>query len=175
MRQIFETERMVVRELTLDDVPDFYEIYSRPEVMRFLHREPVQSHDEMRERISPIIEMWKDKRLGHWAIWHKLDQKVIGCTMLKPLPDDDRVEVGWHQNPDYWGNGYATEAAKGAIEYGVSQVELGEIFAILLAENQASWRVAERCGLKHQGQTDRYHGLVLELFRIGADEWRSQS
>ncbi len=174
MREIFQTERLIIRELSEKDVPDLFEIYSRPEVMTFLQRDPVQSHDEIRERISPIIEMWKDKPHGYWAIWHKEDQRVIGCTMLKPLPNDDRIEVGWHLHYGYWGVGYATEAAKGAINYGFEVIGIEEIFAILLAENQASWRVAVRCGLMHQGQTDRYHDLVLELFRIAVDEWRSQ-
>jgi RimJ/RimL family protein N-acetyltransferase len=87
-------------------------------------------------------------------------------VILRPLPNDTKIEVGWHLGQEHWGNGYATEAARGAIKHGFSVARLEEIYCIIYPENTASIRVAERLGLESLGTTKDYHDLELLFFRV---------
>ena len=91
---IFETDRLLVREWTLDDVEAIYEIYRNPEVVQFLGATP-KTTDSVEEAKSDL-EQWllaKAKQSeGHdeWAIVRKEDQKVIGNIMCKSIPNNEK-------------------------------------------------------------------------------------
>lgn len=167
----FETDRLLVREFELDDAGDCFAIYSQPQVIEFLKREPVTDLAQMRSILEPVVEQWKGQPFGTWAIQHRETRRVIGSSILKPLPDDDRVEVGWHLHPDYWGQGLASESGKGALDYGFRNQGLSEIFAIVLPTNLRSRRVTQRIGMTFLESTNRYHELELDLFRIKSEEF----
>jgi RimJ/RimL family protein N-acetyltransferase len=91
---------------------------------------------------------------------------VAGTVLLVPLPDGDgEYEVGWHFHPDSWGNGFATEAAKGALARAFRH-GLTEVFAVVRPTNERSLAVCRRLGMDALGQTVRYYGTTLELFRL---------
>lgn len=167
----FETDRLIVRDFTMGDAADAFEIYRHYEVQRWLHREPVPSLEAMEAQLAELIGRDYGKGYGVWAVESRESGTVIGTSLFKALLNDSRIENGWHLNPAYWGQGYATEFARGALWYGFQSLGLDEILSILLPENLRSRKVAERCGMRHIERTNRYHGLELDLFRIGRDEW----
>lgn len=166
---VFETARLRARDWTLDDVEPAYEIYRDPDVVRYLGSvpQPVESVAAQRER----VERWmagnaaQPAGYGFWALETR-DGTLVGATLLKPLPEHDEVEVGWHLGKAFWGNGYATESARGAIEHGFTTCGLDVVYAVVVAENAASIAVAKRLGMTHRGPTDAYYGRELELFEI---------
>lgn len=167
---VFETERLVAREWTDDDVDAAYDIYRDPEVVRFLGSVPmpVADRDEMRARIDRWQtgnEALRPNGFGFWALATK-DGTLVGAIVLKPLPDVTEVEVGWHLGRAYWGHGYATEGARGAIAYGFDTLGLDEIYAVVVKANTASLAVAHRLGMTYGGSTDRYYDRELELFSL---------
>ena len=166
---IFETKRLIVRPWTEQDAEAAFQIYHHPEVSRYLGRnaKAMESVEEMAERIRFWQERDKGLRtdLGFWAMEEK-QLGPIGSVVLRPLPNDTKVEVGWHLAFDHWGKGYATEAGSGAIKHGFESVDLSEIYAIVQPENTRSVRVAERIGMEPLGTTDAYHEMELLLFRI---------
>lgn len=90
--------------------------------------------------------------------------------LLLPLEEaDEEVEVGWHLNPDHWGRGYATEAGRGALSLAFGACGLAEVLAVVYPDNAKSIAVCRRLGMTHLGQTDRFYGVTLELFRLRAD------
>ncbi len=105
-------------------------------------------------------------RMGAWAIVETATVQVIGCVLLKPLPDDTRVEVGWHLLPERWGNGFATEAGAGAVAHGFEHVELEAIYAIVDPGNTRSSDVCRRLGMTLVGITSRYHKMELEFYEL---------
>jgi RimJ/RimL family protein N-acetyltransferase len=166
---IFSTERLVARDWTLDDADAAYEIYRDPDVMRFLGTapQPVASVEAQRERIAAWLERnagWDDC-YGFWALATH-DGTLVGATLLKPLPGDGPVEVGWHLGKAYWGNGYATEGARGAIAHGFGAAGLDAIYAVVDPANAASLAVARRLGMTYEGRTDLYYEKTLDLFSI---------
>lgn len=167
---IFRTLRLKVRPWTLADAEAGLRIYGNPEVTQYLGGTgaPVASLEDQVKKIEGWIERDKDLRddLGFWAIEEVTSGDVVGSVILRPLPNDTKVEVGWHLGREHWGKGYATEAANGAIVHGFLRVELEEIYAIVQPDNIRSIRVAERLGMEPLGHTTQYHNLDLLSFRI---------
>jgi RimJ/RimL family protein N-acetyltransferase len=168
---IFETERLVARDWTLGDTDAAYEIYRDPEVVRYLGSvpAPVESRDAMRERVERWIagnDALRGTGYGFWALATH-DGTLVGATLLKPLPDATEVEVGWHLGRAHWGNGYATEGARGAVAHGFDDVGLDVVYAVVVKDNEPSLAVARRLGMTYEGSTDRYYGRELELFSLG--------
>jgi len=86
------------------------------------------------------------------------------------LPDaekraTDDWEVGWHLRRSAWGAGFATEAGAAALRYGFEELSLGEIYAVVDVDNLASQKVVHRLNMVHLGQTGKYYGQTLELYR----------
>jgi RimJ/RimL family protein N-acetyltransferase len=164
---IFETERLIVRAWTdsAEDLARILDIYSRVEVVRWLGNPvPMTTLDEARA----AVERWSgiaaaDPRLGVWALQHRANQ-VVGSVLVKHLPNDEAIEVGWNLHPDEWGNGYATEGGRGALEHAF-QSGVDEIFAVVRPGNAPSMAVCQRLGMTPIGRTTRWYDLELEAFR----------
>ena len=167
----YETERLVVRAWTDDDVERFEDTYRRWEVMRWLGTDPkvVTGREDALARIARFRgRASADGRLGIWAIEVRDTGLVAGTVLLAPLHDGagaptGDTEVGWHLHPDSWGHGYATESARGAIAKGLRE-GLDEIWAIVVAENDRSLAVTRRLGMVAQGPTSKYYGMEFESF-----------
>lgn len=179
-RTVYETERLIVRDWTdhPEDLARIFEIYSRAEVARWLAVPwlPMTDPQQALER----LRIWQARhaehggRYGVWAIQRRADGLVVGSVLLKPLPGRDEqvptgdIEVGWHLHPECWGQGYATEAARGAV---AREFAAGTpvIYAVVNPGNEASMAVARRLGMTHVGRrTDWYGGRELETFRLAA-------
>jgi RimJ/RimL family protein N-acetyltransferase len=134
----------------------------------------------MRERLDLMIQRARDEpEYGLWAVSLRTGPAagaVVGAVLLSRLPGDDGdVEIGWHLNPDYWGNGYATEAGRGVVglAFGLERAGpvsgrplLDRVIALVDPDNVRSRAVCRRLGMTHLGRTDTYYGLSLELFEL---------
>lgn len=172
MRSI-ETERLTLRPLTVDDVEFVFDLYSRFEVQRYIGAVPRVMVD--RAEAVERIERWgsiDDPVQGVWAMVERQTARPLGMVLLKPIPasgdelplrPSGDIEIGWHQHPDAWGNGYATEAAsavlKSALESGLKRV-----VAVTNPANAASQRVARRIGMHDRGLTDVFYNQTCRLF-----------
>jgi RimJ/RimL family protein N-acetyltransferase len=165
---VFVTERLDIGPWTHDDLDRVFDLYSRWAVARWLGATPraMAEPDEARA----AVERWAgrstaDGRFGVWAARRHSDGLAVGTVLLVPLGDGGEVEVGWHLHPDSWGEGYATEAARGAIGHGFAH-GLDEIHAVVRPDNERSMAVCRRLGLTPLGRTDRWYGTELEAYRI---------
>ena len=168
---VFETERLRAREWTPDDAEAAYAIYRDWDVVRFLGsvptpQESVETQRATLDRWMTVNDALRGSGYGIWALERKDDGALVGTSLLKPLPDAEEVEVGWHLGKDYWGHGYATEGAQGAVSRGFETCGLDVVYAVVVAENTASVAVAKRLGMTYEGSTDRYYGKALELFSL---------
>jgi RimJ/RimL family protein N-acetyltransferase len=185
----FRTTRLIGRDWTAQDAPAAFGIYGRDEVMRWLGAQPrraVASLSEMRDRLELMVERSRgEPEYGLWALSLRAGPAgaVVGAVLLSPLPGETGdVEIGWHLNPDHWGNGYATEAGRGVVglAFGLEQVGpesvqadavagrpvLDRVIALVDPDNARSQAVCRRLGMTHLGQTDEYYGITLELFEL---------
>jgi RimJ/RimL family protein N-acetyltransferase len=175
---IFETERLVIRPWSRDESDRHFDIYSRWEVARWLGStpRPVETLDQSVQ----VIDRWNglttpDGRFGIWAVEVRDTGTVAGTVLLVPMalsgeesarpPEEGGdVEAGWHFHPDAWGNGYATEAARGAVAKGFAD-GLDEVLAVVHLGNDPSMAVCRRLGMQRLGVTGRWYGVELEAFR----------
>jgi len=173
---VFETPRLRIRPWTHEpvDLDRLWDTYRRWEVARWLGATPraLASRDEA----AGVVDRWAaraDGPLGVWAIEVAEAGLVVGTVLLVRLPDSDSdsdaVEVGWHLHPDSWGHGYATEAARGAVEHGFAH-GLPEVYAVVRPDNVRSLAVCRRLGMRALGRTDRWYGTELEAFVTGRPE-----
>ncbi|ARV60548.1 GNAT family N-acetyltransferase [Nostocales cyanobacterium HT-58-2] len=173
MTEIFQTQRLIIRQWKPEaDAVQAFEIYGDPEVVRFLSGIPDESVENVRMRLQQVIDRYTQLNNGSglWAIIEKQTGEIIGTSLLKQLPDNESkstqdYEVGWHLKKAVWGKGYATEAGRGAIEYGFNMLNLPVIYAVVKPENHASIRVTQRLDMTPMGRTCKYYGVELELFK----------
>jgi [ribosomal protein S5]-alanine N-acetyltransferase len=161
-----ETDRLIIRPWTMEEADAAFAIYGDSEVMRYVgDGRPSPDIETMRASLAKLIERDRGKQLGLWALEKRDSGEVIGSGLLKPLPDNSDIEVGYHLAQKWWGQGYATEAATALVEYGLSNVGLSRIVGVTYPENVASQRVLTKAGLVHKGKS-RYGEIEVELFVI---------
>jgi RimJ/RimL family protein N-acetyltransferase len=166
---VFRTERLDVRPWTHDDVATMYDIYRRWEVARWLGAAPKVA--ESADAMHATVDRWaaaEDPPYGIWAVVPHVLARPVGTVLLVPLKGGDGaptgdVEVGWHLHPEHWGNGYATEAASGALARAWA-AGLTEVFAVVYPGNDPSVAVTQRLGMTPRGRTSRWYGVELESF-----------
>ena len=173
---VFQTERLIIRRWTLDDLPRLFEMYSHPDITRYMPDLHLEKIEEMEERMPRLLGTYAKYGPGYgaWAAERIDDQQVVGLVILKALPDRNNaltqdIEVGWHLARDSWNQGYATEMGQGALHHGFTTQGLTEIFAIALEENIRSIAVMKRLGMKEVGMTSAYYegdpGMLYHLKR----------
>jgi RimJ/RimL family protein N-acetyltransferase len=166
----FRTGRLIARDWDPADVTAAFAIYGREDVMRWLGPQPrraVASVAEMADRVGVMAERATARpEFGLWPVELRSSGEVVGAALLQPLPDSEVVEIGWHLNPDHWGNGYATEAGAGAIALAFGPRGLDRVVAVVDPDNARSLAVCRRLGMTHLGQTSEYFGLTMELFEL---------
>ena len=163
---LYETERLVVRELADDDAPALYELHRDAEVMRWLAAAPSTGPEEELARLRDWRARAGGPGMGFFGIVERETGELVGVQVLKPFDDLPYVDLGWRLRRDRWGRGYATESARGAIGYAFGTLGLAELAATTLPDNARSRAVMERLGMTFAG--DVVHaGLphVLYLLR----------
>jgi RimJ/RimL family protein N-acetyltransferase len=169
MAQQLLTERLALRPWNVDDAGAALGAYGDAEVARWLAPAMDRVHDQAAMRL--VLQQWaaEDARLmapaGRWAIELREEKRVIGGATLLPLPPDEEFEIGWQLHPDAWGRGYGTETglalARWAFEQGIEQV-----IAVVRPANTRAAAMVRRMGLEWVGETEKYHDLRLQVFRL---------
>lgn len=158
------TERLVLREWREQDLEPFAALNADPEVMRFMPK--LLSRDECAARIQSIREHFRDHGFGLWAVEVRGVTPFIGFVGLSiprfEAPFMPCVEIGWRLAREAWGHGFATEAARAAVEFGFNELGLQEILSYTVPENVRSRRVMERLGMQHDPAGDFDHPLLAE-------------
>jgi len=145
-----ETERLIIRNWCEDDRDLFYLINSDETVMEFFpFRRNREQSDKMLDHLRSSITA---KGYGFTAVELKSGGNVVGfCGLedadVRETGKPDQVEIGWRFAPQFWGKGYATEAAKKLLEFGFEVLELDEILSFAVHNNHRSFAVMERLGM----------------------------
>lgn len=168
-----ETERLILRKFTVEDLDELYRLYSNSKVMKYVGK-GILTKAETEARILSIIKSWEKYNLGMWAVVHQRDNKMIGRCGLCFLDNTPEVELGYLLNPAYWHQGLATEASKASLKYGFEELNLEKIVAVAQPKNIASRRVMEKVGMKYEKEANYYHTNVV-YYTISTKEDRSNT
>jgi RimJ/RimL family protein N-acetyltransferase len=156
---VLTTPRLVLRPFTDVDLDPFYELNAHPRVVELLGSAPSRADCEAevaRANVELEREGW-----GAWAVEERDGAPFVGLVGLHrvgdSLPCAPAVEVAWRLHPDYWGHGYATEAAWAALRHGFDAGGLDEIIAFTTTRNVRSQAVMVRLGMVHHADGDFDH------------------
>jgi ribosomal-protein-alanine N-acetyltransferase len=172
------TGRLMLRSWRDDDLAPFAALNADPRVMEFFPA--VLSRAESDGLAARIRQHMEAHGFGLWAVEVPGAAPFVGfvglTTVPPALPFAPAVEVGWRLGREHWCRGYATEAARAAVEFGFGELGLGEIVSFTAARNGPSRAVMERLGMVHSPAEDFEHpsipaGHALRphvLYRLGA-------
>jgi RimJ/RimL family protein N-acetyltransferase len=142
------TERLTLRGWREDDLDAYAAIAADPEVMRFMGG-PLDRADTWRQ-IAVFVGHWELRGHGLWVV--ERDGELIGRVGLLRPEGWPGLEVGWLLGRDAWGHGYATEAARAAVDHAWRELGARELISLIAPDNHASARVAQRLGMQPAGQ-----------------------
>jgi RimJ/RimL family protein N-acetyltransferase len=167
-----ETERLVLREWRDADKRLYADIIGDPQVRRFFPS--VGSYADAEAGIERARLRLKEHGFGFLALERKADGQFLGMLGMAPfedamrnaIPGNPRVEIGWQLGKDFWGQGYAPEAARAVLDFGWRVAKLPEIVAITSWHNQPSRRVMEKIGMTYDNRGDFEHPNIREGHRL---------
>lgn len=168
-----ETERLVLRRLSPEDVDELAPYFADPEVVRFLGANP-RTREEVATSVEWFMRCFDLDGIGQFAVERKEDGVVLGrCGILNWETDPWRpvarteatkpteTEIGYALGRPHWGKGYATEAAAAVRDYAQSELRRERIIALIHEDNVASRRVAEKLGMAYEREVE------LQLATVG--------
>lgn len=156
-----ETERLLLRPFTADDLPTLIALRADEEVSRYLGGAAMQSPEMITQRAGFYLACHERNGYGMAMISKKADGAVIGWGGLQPLEETGEIEVGYGFAKPFWGQGYATEVAAACLRYGFEQAGLARIVAVAVPENTASRHVMEKLGMKYEREALHYGHLCV--------------
>lgn len=179
-----ETPRLYLRQWQASDFAIFAQINADPEVMRYFPKVlSTELSDVIARKCQRLI---RDNGWGFWAVSLKNASKqtdaFIGMVGLNQthadLPFAPSIEIGWRLHKDYWGQGYATEAAQAAVQFAFETLALSEVIAFTAVINQPSQKVMQRLGMIDT-QENFYHPMLNAdhelaehvLYKIKREKW----
>jgi RimJ/RimL family protein N-acetyltransferase len=157
-----ETERLVMRPWREEDLDEYAAITSDAEVMRWMGRGPFDRDDAWRE-IALYLGHFDLRGYTHWALELKDTGALVGrCGPWRP-EGWPALEVGWLLGREHWGNGYATEAARAALDHAWTALGAERVISLVAPENERSAAVASRLGAEPSG-TATVRNLTATVF-----------
>jgi len=169
-----ETERLILREYRPEDFDAFASFMADPDVVRYLHGTPQARADAWRN-FSSMIGHWYLRGYGVWAVERKSDNAFIGRVGLFSPECWRGLEVGWTLGKPYWGQGYATEAAKVSMRYGFLTQPVDRLISVIDPDNKPSQAVAARLGETKGPRQDIVIGgnsFTADIWSITRAEWQ---
>jgi len=175
-----ETNRLILRQWLPSDYLPFSKLNADLDVMKYYPNTLTES--ESNSFANKIKTLISKRGWGFWAVVLKDGGCFIGFAGLhKPevdLPFSPCVEIGWRLSKKYWGNGYATEAAKAALEYAFEVLQLNEVVSFTSVKNIKSKSVMERLNMvnvmqnfEHPNIPVGHHLREHVLYKITKAQW----
>ena len=148
---ILETERLILRELTPDDIDALHAITSDPQVVRYVGDGTPLPRELADKWIAVSQNNYRTKGYGASAVMLKASGAFIGYAGIIHAPEHDhQPELIYGFTPAYWGQGFATELARALIDYTFREFLLPYIIATIDPDNTPSRLVADKIGMTHE-------------------------
>jgi len=148
-----ETDRLIMRMWRTDDFEPYLDLCTDPEVMRFLGGKTLDRPDCWRH-MAFMAGHWQLLGFGPWAIEEKATGSFVGRVGFLHPEGWPGFELGWTLSRKFWGRGYASEAARRALQYAFEELDKDHVISLIDPLNTNSIRVAERLGEKVEGKTE---------------------
>ena len=147
------TERLLLREVEITDAESLFELDSNELVLQHLFGvQGPKSVEDSRVCVRDLQRQYKENGIGRWVVLEKKSNKFVGWAGLKiehnVFHHDSFFDLGFRFLPEFWNQGYATEASLALIDYGFNTLQAPKICAYVETEGKASCRVLQKAGLR---------------------------
>ena len=169
----FETDRLILREITQADYDSWYEILSDAETMK--HYPAPYDKAGVQRWVDWTLSNYARYGFGLWAVILKENGEFIGdCGItMQNINGRELPEIGYHINKKHWRRGYASEAARICMQHAFETLHFPAIYSYMSSTNAASYGVALKNGMKFiEEYEDTAHEKTL-VYGITYDEWKS--
>ncbi|WP_226035382.1 GNAT family N-acetyltransferase [Aquibacillus saliphilus] len=165
MNRILQTDRLAFREMREDDVDHLLKIFTDPIAMKYY---PSTKNEEETVRwINWTLNNYRKFGVGLWVVENVHTGEFLGQCGIVPQKIDGEVqmEIGYLFAQEFWGNGYATEAAQACKQYGFEKLKIPTLISLIDPKNKASIKVSERIGMK-QKKMIKKRGKLLWIYAL---------
>ncbi|MBP3301201.1 MAG: GNAT family N-acetyltransferase [Clostridia bacterium] len=175
------TERLTLRKFSPDDALAMYETWAKdPRVTKYLTWPPYKSPEGCRKILEEWEKSYEQDDYYQWCM--EYEGRPIGAISAVRLQErDEWAELGYCMGHDFWGKGLMTEAAEAVIDFFFSQVGVHRVCIEHAVRNPASGRVAEKCGMRHEGvKRESFKAswgefLDISFWGILREEWEAKT
>lgn len=149
---ILQTPRLILRPFKMSDAPVISELANDKEIVTNTQNLPYPYEEYMAEDwISHHAILFNENKFLNLAVVQRKKNLVMGAIGLEFSMQHDNAELGYWLGRPYWGQGYATEAAKRLLHYAFAELKLHRVHSIHLSINPASGRILQKIGMTHEG------------------------
>ena len=155
------TERLLLRKPTYEDLQPLHDIHSDPKTNAFNPAGPHTSLEQSKEVLGSWLTLWDEYGFGYWTVMERDSDTILGFGGLSPKEIKGEVlpNLYFRFSPAAWGQSYATELGRAALEAGCTLLPYGKVVASVRPNNAPSIKVLGRLGLKRYGQVGDQYGL----------------
>lgn len=171
---MLDTSRLILRPARLSDAFNLYQLNSDPLVMKYTGDTAYSSVSEyevlIRDRMIPQFDKFK---MSRFMVTLKSDGTFLGWCGLKFFPETNEVDLGYRLMRKFWGQGFATEAARASLDYGFNNLNLDHIIATVMPENIGSIKVVQKLGMTFKGtRKDPSYSVPFIFYDIKKSEFK---
>lgn len=152
--EILETERLLVRETTVEDVDGFYRIYAEPSVTNYMENLCEDRDAEIAYIRGYVETVYAFYGYGMWTVLEKKSSEVIGRAGLNRREGFSLPELGFVIGVPWQGQGYAFEVCSAILRYAREELSMERVQALVRPENEKSLRLCEKLGFTVSGETE---------------------
>lgn len=161
-----KTNRLILRKFEETDDERMFLLDSNPEVMKYIGMPPVSDINESKKIIELIRQQYIDNGVGRLAVVEKDSGLLIGWSGLKLLTQEingykNVYDLGYRFLPEFWGKGYALEAAKASLDFGFNDLNIDTIYAHAHSENEGSNHILRKLGFEKTGEFTEPDGICF--------------
>jgi ribosomal-protein-alanine N-acetyltransferase len=166
----FESERLIFRRFSDADADAIAAMRSDAEFMRYI--KPPETREASLSWMKMLSRHWETENFGFWAVVLKETGETIGWSGTWILHETIETEIGFAIAKPFWGQGFATEAARVALRYAFENKGARRVVSVSMPENAASRRVMEKLGMRFEKQRFfRSYNLDLVYYAMEKEEY----
>ncbi|MBE5840638.1 MAG: GNAT family N-acetyltransferase [Butyrivibrio sp.] len=165
--EVLKTERLIVRETTLEDVDEFYKLYADPEMTRYMEGLFENPEDEKRYQKDYIDKVYGLMGFGVWTVVRKSDGVVVGRAGFSVRNGFDDIELGFLIGKEYQRQGYAMEVCSAILDYGKAVLQFDKVQTLVKAENKVSIHICEKLGFEKTDTVEVEENIYGQEYNAG--------
>jgi RimJ/RimL family protein N-acetyltransferase len=167
-----QTPRLLLRRWSDDDLVPLSEIQADPEVMRRVGDGGPRDLERTAEDIERWEEEWDEEGFGPFAVELLASGELAGVVGLSVSELQPGIEINWWLGRQFWGQGYASEAAQATLEFALQDRGIDRVVALIRPGDTGSENVARKLGMTEENEFPHpKHGFSLQVHAIDLTEY----